>query len=265
MAEASTSTPTLPIGGYTTHTLSPDELDTWNRQAETRRAAIRASAMRAIGRDPDGNPLPRADDAEERRLETADLRGARGTHLKEARGVLRQLEERAAAGERAAADQLVASFRGSETVDLGQGCTMSPPATSEIDTARLAVQRTEAAVERLAGEVETSHQELVQAQSQVGRHVLDVVKAELLAIAAQVEEHERAAGVLRANLSAAGYVTGSLQQRRVWQRIRIFTRRMLAALHHQPPERAPAPSVDGEGFIARLYDDPEAELTRGRG
>jgi hypothetical protein len=44
--------------------------------------------------------------------------------------------------------------------------------------------------------------------------VLDVVRAELLAIAAQVAKHERAAAMLRVNLDAAGYVTGSLQQRR---------------------------------------------------
>jgi hypothetical protein len=38
---------------------------------------------------------------------------------------------------------------------------------------------------------------------------------------------------------------------------------MLAALHHQEPDRAPAPSVDWEGYIAGLYDDREAEFTRG--
>jgi hypothetical protein len=91
--------------------------------------------------------------------------------------------------------------------------------------------------------------------------VLDVVRAELLAITAQVEEHERAVGVLRANLSAAGYVTGDLQRRRNWP-LRIFTRRMLAAQHPVPPESSPAPaaSADWQNFIARLYDDPAAEL-----
>jgi hypothetical protein len=281
MAEASTPTPGTPIGGYTTHTLKLDELDEWNRQAEARRASIRAGAMLMIGRDPEGRPLASPDDAEEQRLDTTDLRGAlrqaqqercqvslRGldqkdalgraqAHLEAAQAELRQLEEHAAAGERAAADRLVASFRVSEIEPPGP---VSSPATSEIDTARLAVQRVEAAVERLTSEAEATNRELVRAQTQVGLHVLDVVRHELLAIAGQVEDHDRAAAVLRANMQAAGFVTGNLQRRRGWQGVRIFTRRMLAALHYQPPDRPAAASVDWEAFIARLYDDPEAEL-----
>jgi hypothetical protein len=35
---------------------------------------------------------------------------------------------------------------------------------------------------------------------------------------------------------------------------------MLTALYHQAPDRAPAPSVNWQDFIARLDEDPEAEL-----
>jgi hypothetical protein len=120
------------------------------------------------------------------------------------------------------------------------------------------VERAQAALDTLRGEAEATRQELALAQHRVGLCVLDVVKGELLAIAGEIGEHERAAAVLRANLDAAGYVTGSLQRRRGWGR--IFTTTMLAALRHQSPARPPAPSVDWEAFIAKLYDDPEAEL-----
>jgi len=101
--------------------------------------------------------------------------------------------------------------------------------------------------------------ERVTAQHQVGLRVLDVVRCELLAIAAQVEEHDHAVAVLHSNLEACGVVTAALKRRRNWPG-RIFTRRMLTALHHQAPDRAPAPSVNWQDFIARLDEDPEAEL-----
>jgi hypothetical protein len=187
-------------------------------------------------------------------IDAKDAQARAESHLADSRAVLAQLEE-AAAGETAAADQLVASFRGStaEVVET------SMPSPMEIEAARLAVQRAEGAGEQLPGEVAAAARELALAQHRVGLCVLDVLKSELLAIARKVEEHERAAAVLRSNLDAAGYVTANLRRRRNWPG-RIFTTTMRAALHPTPPARPPAPSVDWEAFIAKLYDYPEAEL-----
>ena len=101
MAEASTSA--LPIGGYSARQLSDDERDTWNRQAEARRAAIRASAMLAIGRDPDGHPLPSPDAGEEERLATADLRAPLRQAQLERRQISLRLVERRDVAARACA------------------------------------------------------------------------------------------------------------------------------------------------------------------
>jgi hypothetical protein len=264
--------------------LSDEERAQWEREAEARRAKIREDALRMIGRDANGKPFPPPDAAEEERLETADLReplreaqAARHqialsgddqkdalrraqAHLEGAHAELRQLEERAAAGERAAAARLADSFRGSETPadELTAGGWF--PATSEIDAAKIAVHRAQNAVATLACEVEATQRELVAAQHQVGLCVLDCVKAEILRIGADVATHDRAAAQGRANLEQAGYVTANLQHRHNWP-ARIFTTSTLAAMRPAPAEnhRPPAASIDWQDFINRLHDDAEAE------
>jgi hypothetical protein len=45
-------------------------------------------------------------------------------------------------------------------------------------------------------------------------------------------------------MEEAGFVTGALQRRRGWQGVRVFTQRMLAALHYRPPDgRRPRASI----------------------
>jgi hypothetical protein len=283
MAETTPARPAIPIGGYSTiKPLTDDEREEWNRQAEAKREQIRVTALAMIGRGPDGQPFPAPDDAEERRLQSADLRGAlrqaqvarreislRGVdqknalgrgelHLEEARTALSQLEERAAAGERAAADRLADSFRGSEASNLVQEVSSaSMPATSEIETARIAVQRAEAAVERLAGETEATRAELVKAQYVVDRAVADVVRQKLLAIAQQIDEHDRAAAELRASMRAAGFTTANVARRAGWPR-RIFTSTMLGVLDRGALDGA-SPH-DWARFISALNNDSDTVL-----
>jgi hypothetical protein len=263
---------------------TPAEIAEMNERAERRREEIRISSLAMIGRGPDGKPLPPPDAAEEERLATADLReplrqaqAARHqialrhvdqkdalrraqAHLEAAHAELRQLEERAAAGERAAVARLADSFRGSETPaeELTAGGWF--PATSEIDAAKIAVQRAQNAVATLASEVEAAQRELVAAQHQVGLCALDRVKAEILRIGADVAAHDRAAAQGRANLVQAGYVTANLQRRHNWP-ARIFTTSTLAAMHPAPGKNhRPAASIDWQDFINRLHDDAEAEI-----
>jgi hypothetical protein len=212
--------------------------------------------MRMIGRDPDGNPLPPADAGEEERLATADLRGAlreaqlarseialRGVdqkealargqqHLENARGELRDLERHVAAAERDAAERLADSFRGSEKL-LASDERLSPPATSEIEAARTAVQRAQNVVATLTAEVETTLRELGRAQHVVDRAVADVVRQKLLDIAQQIDEHDRRSAELRASMHAAGYATANVQRRPGWQGVRVFTSTMIRILHRQ--------------------------------
>src|SRR5262249_25155084 len=97
-------------------------------------------------------------------------------------------------------------------------------------------------------------------QQRVGFCIRDVLRAELLAMARLVAEHDRVAEGLRANLQQAGFVTANLQRRHNWHG-RIFTTTMTAALHYRAPDRPPPASVDWEDFINRLNYDPEATLT----
>jgi hypothetical protein len=261
---------------------TPDEVAEINARLEARRAQIRADSLRMIGRDADGNVLPPADAGEEERLATGDLRGAlrlaqlarrqislrsvdqkdafaRGEqHLEEARAALSQLEERAAAAERAAADRLADSFRGSETSNLVQEVSSaSMPATSEIERGRIAVQRAQNAVATLTGEVEATQRELGRAQYVVDRAVADVVRQELLAIARRIDEHDRAAAELRASMHVAGYATASVR-RPGWQGVRIFTSTMTSILHRQALDGTSR--ADWRDFISRLDQDAAAEL-----
>jgi len=132
-------------------------------------------------------------------------------------------------------------------------------APANLDQIRRAVEVAQKAFDQLTAEAEATHRELVVAQHRTGFCVRDVVRAELLRMAREVEEHDRAAEALRANLQQAGYVTANLQRRRNWHG-RIFTESMTAALHYRASDRPPAASVDWEDFINRLYDDPDAAL-----
>ena len=273
--------PAIPVGGYFTTERTPEELAEWNRQADAKRASIRASAMLAIGRDPEGRPIPSPDVAEEERLATADLRSplraahqARREialrlvdqksaveraqrHLEDATAAFASLEDAEAAGSRREAGQLAARFRSGEVEALA--IEAPDPATSTLDHARRSVEVAQQALDELTSEMESTQRELITAQHRVGLCVLDVVRGELLGMAHQVAEHDRTADALRVNLDRAGYVTATLRPRRNWPG-HIFTDAMNAALQYRPPDRSPAPSVDWEDFIGRLYDDAEAEL-----
>jgi hypothetical protein len=281
MAEA--TTPTLPIGGYSTsRQLTDDEREEWNRQAEAKREQIRVSALAMIGRDADGRPFSPPDASEEERLATGDLRGAlrqaqldrrqislRGVdqkdafargqqHLENARAELRDLERRSAAGERAAAERLADSFRGSQTPVEELRASAKFPTTSEIEAARLAVQRAEAAVERLAAEAEATRAELGRAQYVVDRAVADVVRQKLLAIAHRIDEHDRAAAELRASMRTAGFATADVQRRPGWRAVRVFTSTMTGILDRQALDGTSR--ADWRDFIRRLDQDHTAEL-----
>ena len=79
-------------------------------------------------------------------------------------------------------------------------------------------------------------------------------------IGAEVAAHDRAAAQGRANLEQAGYVTANVARRYNWPTARIFTTTAREALHYRPPDRPPTPSVNWQDFIARLFEDAEAEL-----
>jgi hypothetical protein len=260
---------------------TPVEIAEMNERAERRRQEIRTSSLAMIGLDASGHRIPAPDSGEERRLETSDMRGAlhqaqlerrqislRGVdqkaalargqqHLEETRAALHQLEERVAAGERAAADQLADSFRGSETATDERLDVGTFPATSEIEAARLAVRRAQNAVATLTGEVEATQRELGRAQYVVDRAVADVVRQKLLAIAQQIDEHDRAAAELRASMRAAGFATANVARRAGWPR-RVFTSTMLSVLDRGALDGTSR--ADWRDFISRLDQDAEAQL-----
>jgi hypothetical protein len=80
--------PVIPLGRYFTgRPLSAEQRAQWEREAEARRRAIREGALLMIGRDANGQPFPAADEPEEQRLATADLRGT----LRQAQAVRHEL------------------------------------------------------------------------------------------------------------------------------------------------------------------------------
>jgi hypothetical protein len=268
---------------FTGRQLSDEERAQWEHEAEARRAKIREDALRMIGRDADGRPFTPADAGEEKRLASADLRAplreaiaereqitARladqksavdraKLHLDTARTALAQIEDAEAKGSRLAADQLIAQFR-SGALEAAVIETRDPATTSTLDQARRAVEVAQRALDKLSAEASSTQRELAIAQHQVGRCALDVVKAELLRIGAEVATHDHAAAQGRANLEQAGYVTANLARRHNWPTARIFTSSTLAAMHPAPMDRPPPACVNWNGFINRLMDDAEAEL-----
>jgi hypothetical protein len=280
---STTATPTQPIGGYSSRQLSDDELDTWNRQAEARRQQIRVTALAMIGRQPDGSPFPPADQAEEIRLATADLRAPLAAAVAERHQIALRLIDRKDAAERAQqhrdaaaaelarledaedrssrleSDRLAAQFRSGTVEPSEEVSKIEAPDPDALDQARRAVEIAQAALSQLTAELNSTRGELVAQQRRVGLCVLDVVKGELLKIGREVEALDHLAATLRANLASAGFVTANLRARFHWP-ASIFTTTPREAMHYRPPARPPAPSVDWEAFIAKLYDDPEAEL-----
>jgi hypothetical protein len=118
-----------------------------------------------------------------------------------------------ATGAREAAERLADSFHGSgiPADEHRDGATV--PATSEIEAVRLAVQRAEAAAERLASETQATQHELERAQHVVDRAVVDVVRQKLLAIARLIDEHDSRRRQLRASVHAADYATANVPRR----------------------------------------------------
>jgi hypothetical protein len=138
--------------------------------------------------------------------------------------------------------------------------TIEEPAPSLVlDQARRAVEVAQVALSQLTAELNSTRRELVEQQRKVGDAVLDVVRSEILKIGREVDALDLLAATLRANLENAGYVTANLRQRYGWP-ASIFTTTAREAMHYRPPDRAPPPSVDWQGFIARLFEDAEAEL-----
>src|SRR5262249_2427127 len=145
-------------------------------------------------------------------------------HLDAAKGELASLEDRAAAGDQREAAELAARFRSGQLEAL----VLEASAPSNLDQARRAVEVAQQAFDQLTAEAEATHRELVIAQQRVGFCIRDVLRAELLAMARLVAEHDRVAEGLRANLQQAGFVTANLQRRHNWHG-RIFTTTMTAA------------------------------------
>jgi hypothetical protein len=128
---------------------------------------------------------------------------------------------------------------------------------SEIEAARLAVERAGAARDQLVREAEATRQQLLNAQHVVGRAIADVVRQELLIITKQIDEHDRAAAELRDSLRRAGYVTANAAGRAGWPR-RIFTSTMLSVLDRGALDVTSR--ADWQGLIARLDRDFEASF-----
>jgi hypothetical protein len=78
-----------------------DEVAEINKRLEAKRAQIRADAMRAIGRHPDGTPMPPGDLAEETRLTTSDLRAPLAEAIAERHQIALRVADRKDAAERA--------------------------------------------------------------------------------------------------------------------------------------------------------------------
>ena len=167
------------------------------------------------------------------------------------------IEDRKAAVEREATDQLVASFRSAAPTSSGWGGSETSPATAEIEEARLAVERTQSALDTVREEAEATRRQLIQAQNVVGRAVADVVRQELLTIARQIDEHDQAAAELRDSMRRAGFVTANVARRNDWP-ARIFTSTMVKILDRQTLDGTSR--ADWQGFITRLDDDHEAPL-----
>jgi hypothetical protein len=266
-------------GGFTMRqVLSDEERAALDARIAARNAEIRKSSMLLIGRDEHGNPLPASDAGEEERLRSTDLRavlawsqverdeialrladqrGAAGrakAHHEAVTAELAALEDKRAANEHAAADDLAARFRsGAAEADV-----IALP-RSDLDQSRRAVEVARQAVDTLAGEVESTERDLDAAQHKVSLAVLDVVRGELLRLGREATAHDQAAQQIRADLAEAGYVTANLRQRHHWP-ANIFTSSTSDAMNYRPPDRASAASVDWAGFIARLDEDTAAVL-----
>jgi len=188
----------------------------------------------------------------------AERKAAAGRAEQHLAAVTAELQE-AEQDQRKAADRAAVALAERLRTGATSERTIEIEVPASLDLARHAVGVAQAALDTLTREVAAAEHEHADAQRRVGLAVLDVVKAELLRIGAEVAAHDRAAALGRANLEQAGFVTGNLQRRRQWPG-RVFTSSTLAALHWRPPDRAPSATIDWADFITRLDADAAAEL-----
>jgi hypothetical protein len=259
---------------------SDEDRQAYNEQAERRRVENRRSSFLVIGRDADGHVLPPADQAEETRLATADLRTplreaiaerdraaerlafqqtaaerAR-QHLDTVTAEVARLEDAAVEAARLAALQLAEQLRSgpAETVAI------DAPAPAKLDHARQAMTVAQRAFEALRAEVVAMQRQVSAAQLEVGRCGLDVVGAELLRQALETAAHDRAAAQGRANLDAAGTLLAAAARRHGWRPARVFTTTVRDAMYYRPPDRPLSATIGWAEWINRLFVDAEAQL-----